>query len=97
MKYKKMMKEWIQDIPDSRLEGGMPDGNTVYSDRFMRLDNQRTFKKPDGLYYFNLQVQVNRGCPHTIAMCHAPAKNPWTAAKIKQERLASVTGAPLGR
>jgi|TARA_R110002003_G_scaffold702_15_gene21220 hypothetical protein len=104
--YMKLIKQWIEEIPDSKLEGGIPDGDTVHKDKYMRLDNQRTITKPDGSMYFNLQVQVNYGCPHTtlvklapdsVAMCLAPVKNPWSAARIKKELLASITGTVLGR
>lgn len=104
--YKKVIVQFIRDIPDSKLAGGMSDGATIWEDRNMRLDNQRTFKGSDGKYYYNLQVQVNRGCtnttlkmlaPDTVAICHAPADKPWSPEKIREALAASVTGGRLGR
>jgi hypothetical protein len=106
MNYKKMIKQWIEEIPASKLEGGIPDGDNVYKTTDLRLDNQRTITKADGSKYFNLQVQVNKGCtqstlaklaPDSVAMCLAPVKDPWSAAQIKSALLATVTGLPLGR
>jgi len=104
--YKKLIKQWIEEIPNAKLEGGIVDGNTIYKDKFMRLDNQRTITKPDGSKWFNLQVQVNYGCPHStlvkmapdsVAMCLAPCEDPWTAAQIKEELVASIMSDVLGR
>lgn len=52
--YKKVIQNFILSIPDSKLEGGVPEANTVFEDHHMRLDNQRTFEGPDGLMYYNL-------------------------------------------
>jgi hypothetical protein len=104
MDYENIIIQFVEDLPPAKLEGGFPDGDTVYSDRYLRLDNQRTVTKADGTQYFNLQVQVNKGCPHTtlakmapdsVAICLAPVKNPWTAAQIKKALLATVTGMPI--
>jgi hypothetical protein len=101
--YKKLIKQWIQDIPDSKLVGGMADGESVYYDKYMRLDSQRNFKGPDGLMYYNLQVQINRECPDStlkkiapksVAICICPVENEWSAAQIKASLIESITGYP---
>jgi hypothetical protein len=48
MNYKKIIKQWIEEIPDSKLEDGIPDGDTVYETTDLRLDNRRTITKLDG-------------------------------------------------
>jgi hypothetical protein len=81
--YMKLIKQWIEEIPDSKLEGGIPDGDTAHKDKYMRLDNQRTITMPDGSMYFNLQVQVNYGCPHTTLVKLAPDS---VASVLRQSR-----------
>ena len=60
--YKKTIKNFIEDIPDTKLEESIG-SNPIYKDVNMRLDNQGIFTKDDKKYY-NFQVQVNKGCQH---------------------------------
>jgi hypothetical protein len=104
--FKKEVIAWIEDIPDIKIVGALPDGKPVHKDIDYRLDNQRTYKGKDGRYYYNLQVQCNKACRHTtgarlapgtVAVCQAPADGSWSADRIRQELLATVTGDVLGR
>jgi hypothetical protein len=107
VKFSKEVVAWIEDIPDSKLEGGIQGGGkSVYKDIDYRLDNQGTYKDRNGKYWHNLQVQINRGCRHTtgakqapgsVAICQAPVHDPWSAARIKEELIKTVTGKVLGR
>jgi hypothetical protein len=96
--------DWIDTIPNSKLEGGICDRGTIYDDRNFRLDNQGTITRGPAMY--NLQVQVNKNCklttfkkqaPKSFAWILAPADDPWSAAEIKAALKASVTGLPLRR
>jgi hypothetical protein len=104
--FTKVINYFIMDIPDHKLEGGIASGQTVYKTTDLRLDCQNTFKGRDGRHYHNLQIQANKGCTHTtgsrlvpdtVAMCHAPVNHSWSASRIQQELLATVTGGELGR
>lgn len=96
---KKLLKEWIEDIPDARLEGGIRDRGTMYTARDLRIDCQETVRGENASY--NIQVQVNKGCQHTtlklvkgktMAFCFAPVADPWTAGQIRTAFKESVTG-----
>ncbi|KAF2035028.1 hypothetical protein EK21DRAFT_55638 [Setomelanomma holmii] len=100
----KFILNFIDDIPDSKLEVGIKDRGTVYRDRDLRLDNHETTRRDKAIY--NLQVQVNEACRHTslamavpdsVARCSAPVKDPWSAQKIRDELKKSVTGFVLPR
>jgi hypothetical protein len=104
--YKKLIKQWLADLPESKLKGGIPDDDNVCKDREMRLDCQRVVTMDDGNKYFNLQVQVNNSWTHTtlaklarnsVASCLAPVQNPWSARQIREALLESVTGSVLDR
>jgi hypothetical protein len=94
----KKIKEWIDDIPDNKLDGAFGH-RSIYKDRDYRLDNQgETTHEPR---MFNLQVQVNRGCkgttlarlaPYMVAFCLAPIDGSWTPKQIKDALKATVTG-----
>jgi hypothetical protein len=103
---KKEVITWIEDIPDTKIMGALPDGKSVHKTHDYRLDNQRTYKGRDRRYYYNLQVQINKACRHTtgkklapgtVAVCQVPADGSWSAARIRQQLLATVTGDVLGR
>lgn len=102
--YIDVIYNFIEDIPDSKLEGGIG-SDYVHKDINLRLDNQGTFTR-DGVEYYNLQVQVNKGCKHrtlkklapdTVAICLAPIEEPWTGEQIRKALAATVTGRPLDR
>jgi hypothetical protein len=95
---KKKIMEWIDDIPDSKLDGTFVCGRPAYTDMYMRLDCQSITS--DGLY-FNLQVQINKECPDTtmnylnpdsVAFVLAPIQNQMTPAQLKAALKATVTG-----
>ncbi|KAH4039499.1 hypothetical protein HBI09_032820 [Parastagonospora nodorum] len=96
---RKLLTEWIEDIPDAKLEGGIRDRGTMYSTRDLRIDCQETVRGEKASY--NIQVQVNKGCTHTtlklvkgktMAFCFAPVVDPWTAEQIRTALKKSVTG-----
>jgi hypothetical protein len=99
---KKWIRNWIDDIPDVKLEGGIRDRGKIFSDRSLRVDCQETLRGPNPQY--NIQVQVNKGCVHTtvtlmypdsVAMCLCPVNDPWSAEQIREALKASVTGHKL--
>ncbi|KAF2240509.1 hypothetical protein BU26DRAFT_398127, partial [Trematosphaeria pertusa] len=85
--------EWIDDIPDSKLEGTF--SKKMHNNTEMRLDMQGyTTDMPGKPRCFNLQVQINRGCknkslaklaPYSVAFTLVPCDETWTPAKIKAE------------
>lgn len=102
----KFIQQWIDDIPNSKLEGGLRTSGQVHSDIDARLDAQGLVRKPDGSYSINLQLQLNRGiristlkkfAPVSFAWCEVPENGGGTAAMIKQNLRASVTGRALPR
>jgi hypothetical protein len=95
---KSKLIDWIDAIPDNKLDGAFVTGRPVYIDQYCRLDLQNI--TADGLS-FNLQVQVNSQCPDTtmsllkpksVAWCHAPIEDQWTPAQIKAFLKSTVTG-----
>jgi hypothetical protein len=102
----KVTRDWIDDIPDNKFEGGIRNRGTIYKDRNrnFRLDNQETINRSPAMY--NLLVQVNKSCKlttfkkqalKTFAWILAPVNDPWSAEKIKGTLKTSVTGRPLMR
>jgi hypothetical protein len=100
----KWIRNWIDDIPDAKFEGGIRDRGNIFKDRSLRVDCQETIRGPEPMY--NIQVQVNKGCVHTsvrlaypdsVAMCICPVNNPWSAEQIREALKASVTGFALPR
>ncbi|KAF2639847.1 hypothetical protein P280DRAFT_373553, partial [Massarina eburnea CBS 473.64] len=84
----KLVRDWIDEIPDAKLEGGI--SRTVYFDRNLRLDLQGITTHHPRRY--NLQVQVNSGCtitnlarvaPRTMACALVPVDEDWSAKRIK--------------
>ncbi|KAF1840892.1 uncharacterized protein K460DRAFT_294471 [Cucurbitaria berberidis CBS 394.84] len=96
---KVQIQDWIDEVRDDKLDGAYVVGRPLYTDRYCRLDVQGlTSDEPQ---QFNLQVQVNNGCPNTtmaklkpwtVAFCLAPMDEPWTPAQIKEALKATVTG-----
>jgi hypothetical protein len=91
--------DWIDEIPDEKLDGAYTNGRPVFTDRSCRLDCQGV--TTDEPKHFNLQVQVNNQCPdttmrklklRTVAFCLAPIVEPWTPEQIKDELKKTVTG-----
>jgi hypothetical protein len=95
----KQIREWIDEIPDKKLDGTFVEGRPIHIDRDCRFDVQGiTTDEPKML---NLQVQVNNGCerttmaklkPKSVAWCLAPIEDPWTPREIKDALMESVTG-----
>ncbi|CAZ82270.1 unnamed protein product [Tuber melanosporum] len=67
-KANKALRDFINDIPDSKLTGFPESGGTIYSDRDFRLDMQ--CKTSNGGY--NLQIQINKGTTITSLRSSAP-------------------------
>jgi hypothetical protein len=95
------IKDWIDAIPDNKLDGTYVVERPAYTDKFCRLDCQSITS--DGTC-FNLQVQVNMQCPDTtmaklksksVAWCLAPIENQWTPQQVKNALKESVTGWPV--
>jgi hypothetical protein len=93
------IEDWIDEIPDSKLDGCYVEDRPAYIDRLCRLDCQGVTS--DEPKHFNMQVQVNNGCPdttmrklkpYTVAWCLVPIDNPWTAQQTKDALKATVTG-----
>ncbi|KAH7095632.1 hypothetical protein FB567DRAFT_586941 [Paraphoma chrysanthemicola] len=102
----KYFGNWIDSIPDSKLEGGMRATGKIHFDRVARLDAQDTFTKSDGTRWVNIQMQVNKECPistfkraapASFAFVCAPLDNQWSAAVVKEKLKASITGRALPR
>ncbi|KAH7085996.1 hypothetical protein BKA63DRAFT_485872 [Paraphoma chrysanthemicola] len=100
----KYFGNWIDSIPNGKLEGGMRATGKFHFDRVARLDAQDTFTKPDGTRWVNIQMQVNMECPistfkraapASFAFLCAPLDNQWSAAVIKEKLKASITGRAL--
>ncbi|KAJ4359048.1 hypothetical protein N0V95_002510 [Ascochyta clinopodiicola] len=97
----KAMRRFIDEIPDSKLEGGFKHG-TVHTDhRNFRLDNQGlTTVKNGEVQKYNLQMQVNFNpvmtslepmAPDTVATVLVPVYPPiFSAAEIKAMLLADL-------
>lgn len=107
---KKDLFYFIDDIPDSKLEGGMRERGTIWQDdhQNFRLDNQETIHRYGEPAVYNIQVQVNKQCTitsfvkgrvqgKTFAWILAPVDDPWSAQEIRDELKRSVTGFPLMR
>lgn len=93
---KQKIEDWIDDIPDSKLDGAYVVGRPIFTDRLCRLDFQGLTSDDPPL--FNLQVQVHNTRPDRLFMLNpvafvlAPIEDPWTPAQIKEALKASVTG-----
>ncbi|KAF3049850.1 hypothetical protein E8E11_008725 [Didymella keratinophila] len=60
----KILKAWIDEVPDHKFKGDFCDRGNVYEDclhQNYHLDNQETIKR-DGSAVYNLQVQINNQC-----------------------------------
>ncbi|KAH7385712.1 hypothetical protein BKA66DRAFT_416250 [Pyrenochaeta sp. MPI-SDFR-AT-0127] len=77
------LHDWIDEIPDDKLDGAYVVGHPVFIDQYCRVDLQGLTSDDPPL--FNLQVQVNNGCPDTtmrllkpatVAVCYAPIEEP---------------------
>ena len=96
---RKSSTSFIDDIPLSKLEGGIA-SDTIYSDANFRLDNQgTTTATADSPKMYNLQIQVNYYpeirslkplAPRSIATAFVPIDGSWTAAQVKAELLAGL-------
>jgi hypothetical protein len=94
----KYISAWIDEIPDSKLEGGIRDRGTIWTTIDFRLDCQETIHHEPARY--NLQIQythstIKKVAPKSMAFTEAPVNDPWTAEKIREELKNSVTGFPL--
>ncbi|KZM21747.1 uncharacterized protein EKO05_0001702 [Ascochyta rabiei] len=97
----KAMRQFIDKIPDSKLEGGFGRG-TVHNDfKNFRLDNQGlTTAKNGEVQKYNLQMQVNYSpimtsleamAPDTVAAVLVPVYPPtFSAAQIKDMLMADL-------
>ncbi|KAF2832903.1 hypothetical protein CC86DRAFT_399570 [Ophiobolus disseminans] len=71
-KTRKAMIAFIDEIPASKLEGGIS-SNIIYTDnRNFRLDNQGTTTAKDD------------ATPFSVADMEMPVDDPWSAAEIKE-------------
>ncbi|KAF2866811.1 hypothetical protein BDV95DRAFT_504120 [Massariosphaeria phaeospora] len=76
---KKRIDTWIDDIPDSKLEGGSFGSGTIYTDDDLRIDNQGlTTATADKSH------SLQKASPCTMAMVHVPVDEVWSAAQIKE-------------
>lgn len=92
---RKKILAFIEDIPDAKLEGGLPSHQTtIWRDDTCHLDMQTLITNPPRCW--NLQVQVNKGCAMTsaraagevgatIAMLLLPIDLAYTAAGIREQ------------
>ncbi|EAT85490.1 hypothetical protein HBI56_134710 [Parastagonospora nodorum] len=93
-KTRKAMLAFIEDIPNSKLEGGIG-GSTIYTDnRNFRLDNHGTTTAKDGKpAMLNIQMQINNRPKMTspadvapsVARIAIPVMASCSAEKIKAE------------
>lgn len=85
---------FIDDIPLSKLEGGIS-SDTIYADVNFQLDNQgTTTAAANSPKMYNLQIQVNYYpeirslkalAPKTIATAFVPIDGSWSASRVKAE------------
>jgi hypothetical protein len=90
----KLSHMWIDDIPDSKLEGGIGSGS-IYKDANFRLDMQGLTTAKDGEpQKLNIQMQANKHAPvssirklapGTVAEVRITVMAPYTAADIKSK------------
>lgn len=93
-KFRKALPQFIDDIPDSKLEGGFPSSTmTIWHNDNYRLDMQGL--TTDAPRCWNLQVQVNKQVLFTsakragkngasVAKVLIPIDAPYSAADIKE-------------
>lgn len=96
----KMYHAWIDEIPDSKLEGGIGSGS-IYKDENFRLDMQGFTTAKDGEpQKFNIQMQANKHAPvssirklapNTVAEVRITVMAPYTAVEIKSKLHESLT------
>jgi hypothetical protein len=94
-KIRKNILAFIEDIPDAKLEGGLPSRKTtIWQDNEYRLDMQTL--TTNAFRCWNLQVQVNKGISITsaraageggasVAMFPLPIDLPYSAAGIREK------------
>lgn len=93
--FRERLLAFIEDIPDSKLEGGFPSRTRcIWSDANFRLDMQTLTTHPPRCW--NLQVQVNRGITirsskkaghkgASAAMVLVPIEAPYSADEIREK------------
>ncbi|TVY27752.1 hypothetical protein LHYA1_G003768 [Lachnellula hyalina] len=86
----KRTKEFIESIPDSKLDGLPSTGGTLYNDTDFRLDMQGMTSKDPKCH--NLQVQtLKKAAPQTVATFLVKKDDPPTTADIRSGLIQSIS------
>ncbi|KAF1940272.1 hypothetical protein EJ02DRAFT_406725 [Clathrospora elynae] len=85
----KKVQEFIESIPDRKLQGLPNSCGTLFKDQDFRLDMQgMTSGSPKN---YNLQVQINNETSFTVAKALAPEDESMTPAQIKSTLIDSTS------